>query len=229
MGSEASAESTLLNFAELGLGFGQKMVLMPDSGDRNNTFSCELIGRLGEESIIIGPPVASGILPRLSEGQRVIVRVKLAGGVALFPTTVLFVSDVPTIMVYLDYPRDIKFKQIRGAFRVNVVVPVLVHNRSSSHGGARTGKIVDISTTGARLEMFESLGAVGDDVEIKGKFRVGAIQRILSIEAVIRAKSGAGESAFYGIEFHEGDEEKLLVLMGFTFHAMAFGHLQSIR
>lgn len=229
MVQETSADSISLSVAELGLRFGQQMALLPNPGKSDRTYNCELIGCLGTESIIIGPPADTGILPQLTEGQRVIVRVKLAGGVALFPTTVLFVSDVPTVMVYLDFPREVKFKQIRGAFRVNVVVPVLVVNKTADATGTKTGKIVDISTSGARIEMFESLGGLGDDIEIKGKFQVGEIQRVLSVDAIIRAKSSTDDRLFYGIEFHEGDEEKMIILMGFTFHAMAFGHLQSIR
>lgn len=225
---EEQAEQKSLSFAELGLTFGQELALLPDPRDKDNAFACELVGRLHEQSIIIGPP-ASGVLPQMAEGQRVIVRVKLAGGVALFPTTVLFISDVPAMMVYLDYPRDIRFKQVRGACRVNVALPVLVCNRSRGSKSSVAGKIVDISTSGARLEMFEPLGDVGESIEIKGKFEVGAIQRTLSVEGVIRAKSGNATQRYYGIEFHEGDEDKLLVLMGFTFHAMAFGRLQSIR
>ena len=229
MGEHTSMEPKSLSFSELGLGFGQELHLLPNPGDKDTLFKCDLVGCLGEDSIIVGPPASTGTLPRLTEGQRIVVRAKLAGGVALFPTTVLFISDIPTMMVYLDYPRDVKFRQVRGAFRVDVALPVLVCNKSSRAGTTVAGKIVDISTSGARLEMFESLGNVGENIEIKGKFEVGSIHRILSVEAVIRARSSQGAQLFYGIEFHEGDEDKLLVLMGFTFHAMAFGHLQSIR
>ena len=230
MGEEACPESNHISFAELGLRFGQEMVLMPDPGDKAKVFDCELIGCLGDESVIIGPPVATGVLPRLVEGQRIIVRIKMAGGMALFPSTVLFVSEIPTVMVYLDYPRDVKFKQVRGAFRVSVALPVLATNKTNPQYSSIAGKVVDISTSGARLEMFEVLGKVGDEIELKGKFEVGNIKRILSIDALIRAKnSTSAERGFYGIEFHEGNEDKLLVLLGFTFHAMAFGHIQNIR
>jgi hypothetical protein len=65
-------------------------------------------------------------------------------------------------------------------------------------------------------------------VELKGKFQVGGITRVLSIQSVIRAIIPAKEGASYGVEFFEKDEDKLLVLLGFIFHSMVFGHTLSI-
>lgn len=223
-----SEEPKLQSFKELGLSFGQVLTLLPKPGEKDVVFDCELIGCLHDESIIIGPP-ESGVLPRLVEGQRVVIRTKLAGGVALFPTVVLFVSEVPTVMIYLDYPRDIKFKQVRSAFRVSVNQAVLGSNLNDSSLSAVAGRMVDISSTGARLEMFSELGIVGHEVELKGKFQVGSVQRLVSIRTVIRSRQCDNDRWFYGVEFCEGDEDKLLVLMGYTFHAMAFGQVQSVR
>lgn len=224
-----AGEAKLLSFNELGLRFGQGLDLLPNPGDKDLVFACELVGCLQEECFIVGPPAATGVLPHLVEGQRVVVRVKLAGGIALFPSTVLFVSEIPVMMVYLDYPRDIKFKQMRGAFRVDVTLPVLVSNLTDRRFLSVAGKIIDISITGARLEMFEELGTVDHEIEIKGKFQVGKIQRLLQIGAVVRARTVRDGSFIYGVEFHDGDEDKLMVLMGFTFHELAFGQIQIIR
>lgn len=222
-------EPKLVGFSELGLGFGQELSLLPNPGDKDLVFPCDLIGCLQNESLIVGPSATTGTLPRLTEGQRVIVRVMLAGGIALFPSTVLFVSDIPTVMIYLDYPRDIKFKQIRAALRVVVSLPILASNLDNSQLSGIPGRILDISTTGAGIQMFEKLGDVGQKIEMKGKFQVGEIQRLVTIKAVIRTVLKRKDEFSYGIEFHEADEEKLLVLLGYIFHAMAFGQFQSIR
>lgn len=222
-------EVKLLTFQELGLRFGHELDLLPNPGETDLIFPCELIGCLKDDCLIVGPPASSGVLPRLAEGQRVVVRVKLAGGIALFPSTVLCVSEVPVVMVFLDYPRDIKFRQVRGAFRVDVVMPVLATNQTDRRFTSVPGKIVDISLTGARLEMFEELGIVGQDIVIKGKFSLGSIQRLLQIDAVIRARSVKEKMFVYGVEFSGTDEDRIMVLMGLTFQAMAVGNLQTIR
>lgn len=228
-GGTMAEEAKLLSFEGLGLKFGQELDLLPNPGDKELFFSCELVGCMRNECLIVGPPASTGALPRLVEGQRVVVRAKLAGGIALFPSTVLFVGEVPAILVFLDYPRDVKFKQVRGALRVDVTLPVLASNTTDKRFSAVPGKIVDLSVTGARLHMFEELGNVGHEVEIKSKFQIESVQRLLQIGAVIRTRSVNDEMFSYGIEFSSGDEDKLIVLMGFTFHAIAFGQLQTIR
>jgi c-di-GMP-binding flagellar brake protein YcgR len=230
MAGAAETERKSLTFAELDLEFGREVYVIPNPADKDRIYACELVGCLAMQSIIIGPSSSTGAMPRFVDGQRIIVQVKLAGGIALFTTTVLFQSLIPTLMVYLDYPNDVRFKQVRGALRVDVALPVLVFNKTRGDSSAAiVGKIVDISITGAGLELYEPLGDVGDTVQIKGKFQVGTIQRVLSIEARIRGKGVKSEHFLYGIEFQEGDEDKLIVLMGFTYHAMAFGHIQNIR
>lgn len=222
-------EVKLLSFEELNLKFGQALDLLPNPGEKELVFPCELVGSMKNECLIVGPPPSTGVLPRLVEGQRIVVRARLAGGIALFPSTVLFVSEVPTILVFIDYPRDIKFKQVRGALRVEVTLPVLASNTTDQRFSAIPGKIVDLSITGAKLHMFEELGNVGHEVEIKGKFQIASIQRLLQIGAFIRTRSAKDGVFAYGIEFSASDEDKLIVLMGFTFHAIAFGQLQTIR
>lgn len=217
----------LVGFEELDLSFGQPLLLLPNPGEKDLLFDCLLIGCIAGECLILGPP-SSGLMPRLTEGQRVVVRIKLGHGMALFPTTVLYLTQTPTFMVYLDYPRDIKFRLVRGALRVSVALPMLASNQTNPSFGSVPGKISDISATGARLEMRSVLGNSGDRIELKGKFMVGSIERLLRINAVIRSSVTEQGINGYGVEFCEGDEEKLLVLLGYTFHALAFGQIKSI-
>lgn len=222
----AMSEPTLVNFSELDLTFGQELFILPDVNDKKLMYECVLVGCIPNECVMVTAP-ASGLFPNVEAGQRILVRIRLPSGIALFPTTVLFISEIPTLIVYVDYPRDIKFKRVRAA-RVMVALPILANNTTKPEKIGIAGKIVDISTSGARVEMFEPLGSTGDLVEIKGKFEVGGIMRILAIQSVIRAVIPSSGNPAYGIEFFEQDEDKLLVLLGFIFHAMAFGQSQLI-
>ncbi len=219
-------DPSMVNFSELGLTFGQELFILPDANDKKAMFECVMVGCIPNQCIMVTAP-ASGLFPKVAEGQRVLIRIKLPSGVALFPTTILFIGEMPTLIVYCDYPRDIKFKLVRAA-RVSVVLPILCNNLTMSGKSVITGKIVDISTSGARIDMFEPLGVAGNIVEIKGKFQVGGITRVLSIQSVIRAIIPTKEGASYGVEFFEKDEDKLLVLLGFIFHCMVFGHTLAI-
>lgn len=223
-----SDQPTTMTFEEMGLNYGKSMSLFCDPTDKNAEYECMLIGCLPGESVIIGPG-ASGVLPRLEEGQRVFVRAKLNSGVAIFPSIVLFVSEIPTIMVYLDFPEEIKFKRVRSALRVKTTLPVLGNNLDDTRFTTIAGKIVDISVVGAGLEMYEELGRPGQRIEIKGKFKLDFIQRMLTIPAVIRTCGQRDGARLYGVQFDDVEEDVLLMLFGFTYHEMAFKQIDSVR
>jgi hypothetical protein len=217
------SEPSLVSFSELELGFGYELYLIPDLNNKQQLYDCVLAGCIPEECLMVTAP-GSGLFPRVECGQRVLVRIRLPSGVALFPTTIFFLSETPTLIVYLDYPRDIKFKRVRAA-RVFVSLPVLVNNDSNDAIFGVVGKIVDVSTSGARIESSSRLGNVGDLIEVKGKFQVGSILRMLTIKCVIRAEK---PNLAYGIEFLEQDEDRLIVLFGFIYQSMAFNSAQSV-
>jgi PilZ domain len=212
------SEPSMVSFGELELGFGYELFLIPDLNNKAQVFDCVLAGCIPQECLMVTAP-ASGLFPRVECGLRVLVRIRLPSGVALFPTTVLFISETPTLIVYLDYPRDIKFK------RVQTSLPVLVNNNADEKIYAVGGTVVDISTSGARIESTQSLGAIGDTIEFKGKFLIATITRMVSIKCVIRAEK---PRFTYGVEFAEDDEDKLLILLGFIFQSLAFNNAQSV-
>lgn len=218
-----------LGFDDLNLTFGQLLEAMPENNPSKEFSPVALLGAIPGESLIISAP-SSGEFPVMEEGEKVIFRLNLSDGIAMFSSHVLFISDMPLFMVYVDYPQDLRFKKIRQASRVQVSLPVLLSNSAINGKSGIAGKITDISTMGAGLEAYESLGDAGDAIVVKGKFTIGKVQRVLSIRATIRtqSKSIAGHY-IYGVEFIDGDEDDFLVLSGFIFNAMAFGKLQKVR
>lgn len=226
---EPMSSEKLHSFDELDVKMGQTVQVLPKVAEKKEFFDVLLLGVIPGESLILGAP-ENGIFPQIEEGQSIVFRIMLADGVALFSTVVLYISEVPLFMVYVDYPKDIKFKQVRKASRVNVSLPILGANLSTGKQTGVVGRIIDISTAGAGVECYESLGSIGDEVVIKGKFEVNSIQRLLSVRAWIRArKRSVNDGYLYGLEFSGGDEDDLLVLFGYIFNAMAYGKLQQVR
>jgi len=92
--------------------------------------------------------------------------------------------------------------------------------------------IPDISATGAEIELESPAGASGDTIEIKGKFKVANIQRILSIDAPIRSVKTCtdGEAKeVYGVQFQDHDEDNMLMLFGFVLNEMMTGNTKHIK
>lgn len=222
------ADESLLSFEELDVKMGQLVEIRLPNSPSKEFFDVVLIGAIMGESLILGAP-ESGLFPNIHEGDPVVIRIRLADGVALFSTVALFISDIPLLMAFIDFPTEIKFKQVRKASRVNVTLPVLTSNTTTGEQVGIAGKLVDISTAGAGILIYEFLGDVGDEITVKGKFDVGGIQKILAINATIRSCKQIKEAFLCGIEFNNCEESDLLVLFGFIFNAMAFGRIQKIR
>ncbi len=223
------SDGETLQFDDLNLKFGQIVQFHPNPEDGADRHDCLLMGCLPGESLIVTASPETGLFPQVQEGQQVIIRVMSSNGVALFPTTVLFISEMPLYMVYLDYPQAIKFRRVRNASRVDVALPVLVSNLHKRALAGIAGKISDISVGGARLELYDNAGEVGDEIVLKGKFQVGNIQRVLALRASIANKQRVSEKSFvYGTKFNEADEEKQLILFGYIFNSMAFGNVQTV-
>ncbi len=217
-----------IDFSDLGLQLGQPLEMLVDLNQKGSICLCEVIGYLAGESLIIGPPRDSGALPLLEEGQRVAIRVKTPSGIACFQTTILFIAEIPTLMVYLDHPPKIKFRELRGAARATVSLPVLVDNLTDTQFSTIAGRIVDISKTGARLEMCDAMGAKNQLVKIKCKILIGDIERRLEIKAKVISQASRSSGYIYGVEFCDAEEEMLLILLAYVYQVMALGQLQTV-
>ncbi|WP_096086419.1 flagellar brake protein [Agaribacterium haliotis] len=223
------SSETAASFDDLNLKLGQIVQIHPDVKNPKRRYDCLLVGSLPGESILLTTSPKSDAFPELEEGQMVVIRIMSANGVALFQTRVLFISDMPVFMVYVDFPSAVQFRMVRSSSRVEIALPVLVYSLSHPSLSGVAGKISDISLGGAGLQLYDDIGAVGDMLELKGKFEVGGIQRTVKLKAEIRNKKAeASGNRLYGIRFSESDEDKLLVLFGFIFNSMAFGDVQSV-
>ncbi|VUD52626.1 hypothetical protein TDB9533_01668 [Thalassocella blandensis] len=219
----------LHTFDALDVRMGQTIQILSKPSEVKQFYDVMLIGVIPGESLILGAP-ETGDFPKIEEGHQLVFRIMMTDGIALFSSAVLYISEMPIFMVFADYPREIKFKQVRKANRVNVSLPVLTSNTTSGIQSGVAGRVIDISTFGAGLECYEHLGVIGDQVIVKGKFEVNSIQRLLSVKATIRARKRLSNDSFmYGLEFCGGDEDDLLVLFGYIFNAMAYGNIQKIR
>lgn len=214
-----------MKFEDLKLGYGYPLQLQVQVEGEVQRATSKLIGCVPDQGLLIAPPRGKA---RLRGGQKVVVRIMVGNGICLFPALIQSVVTQPMPMMQLSYPKQINFKEIRGATRVDVKVPIQALNMSSLPEKSSEGVIADISTSGARLEVSEPVGDVGDELLLKGIVNVGPIQRELDIHGVIRSRIERSTReieenlpAVYGIEFTESDEDKLLLLYAFVYSELA--------
>jgi len=204
------------------------------TGDANNStkYNCRFFGCIAGKSLLVSMPRAPQGAPRLRAGQKIAVRLMIDNGIGVFAATIEHSITTPYPMLYLSYPSNVGFKEVRGATRVSVNHSVSVTNTSELDEPFSEGIVADISTTGARLELASAIGRVGDQLEILSDVHIGRLMRTLRINAVIRSRIERSTKeidhnlpAVYGIEFIEGDEDALLVLYGYVYGEMATGHM----
>lgn len=218
-----------MKFEDLKLNYGYPLQLQTAGvAGQSERYSCRLIGCLPGRSILLSVPKHAGKLVRLKQGQKVIVRLMIDNGIGVFASLVEIQTLEPYPIMHISYPETVTFKGIRSATRVGVEQTLKVLNLTDSSQVASQGAIVDISVTGARVELALPIGKIGEEVEIEATVLVQEVKRELKLRAIIRSQVETledsrlgGLTTSYGLEFVEQDEERRLILYAFVYSQMA--------
>ena len=108
---------------------------------------CLLVGMETDQDLLVGFPIASGVLNRLHKGNRATVRCIYAGTVYGFYCNVVNHVVKPAPLVFLSYPASFEVLNLRKSERVDCFVPVL----ASVGEAAYEETILDISVDGCRF------------------------------------------------------------------------------
>lgn len=214
-----------MKFEDLKLTYGYPLQLqLNNSAGQPERFSCRLIGCMPGRSILLSVPRASGKLLRFRAGQKMVVRMMIDNGIGIFASIVEAQTAEPYPILHVSYPEQVSFKGIRGATRVNVDLAIQVKNLSAINEEMVRGVIADISISGARMELPEPIGEIGDKIRVSARVSVLDMERDLMVEAIIRSRlerstqeTDKNLPAVYGVEFTEEDEERRLLLCAYVF------------
>ena len=209
-----------IEFSKLRLTTGLSMKLEVEGGD-SKRHNINLIGYIPGRTVLVTTPLLGEHRPLLlRKDQGVIVRFFSNKSAAHICTT-------PAYYLHLAWPDRVEAGEIRKAERVLANMQVTIVNQTSTTGERGTGAIVDLSTTGARLETLQALGKPGDILLLTSKVTVGHVTRVISIESQIRAvldrRELANSAAAYGIEFKYVSDIDFLALQAFVNAQMARG------
>jgi len=217
-----------MKFEELKLNYGYPLQLQTTNlAGQPERYSCRLIGCLPGRSILVSVPKVGGKLVRFRTGQKIVVRLMVDNGIGVFVVLVDVQTADPYPILHISYPDNVSFKGIRSATRVGVDLPMALTNISTPASGAISGLISDISISGARIELTDVVGAIGDTVEIVAQVEIQSVKRELKVQGIIRSRVEATEHqdpgfpVSYGLQFTESNEEQLLILYAYVYSQMA--------
>lgn len=214
-----------MKFEDMNLTYGFPLQLQSsNSTGQPERFSCRLIGCLPGRSILLCVPKVGGKLIRFRPGQPIVIRLMVDNGIGIFTSIVEAQTSDPYPVLHIAYPENINFKGIRGATRVTIKEPATIVNLTTDSDKVRQGVLVDISISGARIEMIGRMGEIGNAMRLDLKINVAGIGRDLSVEAIIRSRVESESSianqdgaTTYGIQFTETDEDRLLLLYAYVY------------
>jgi len=217
-----------MKFEDLKLNYGYPLQIQTASvAGQTERYSCRLIGCLPGRSILLSVPKLAGKLIRFKPGQKMIVRLMIDNGIGVFASQVETQTLDPYPILHILYPDTITFKGIRGATRVSVYQDMMATNAVESISSTK-GVIVDISVTGARVDLAGSIGKIGDEIELESTILIQEVERKLKIKSIIRSQMDtpedsklAGFTTSYGLEFIEREPERRLVMYAFVYSQMA--------
>jgi c-di-GMP-binding flagellar brake protein YcgR len=191
-------------------------------------YQSTLIGLVPGRSVLVTTPLLGENRPLLLRKQQTLICRFFSHKVACaFRSQVVHLCTTPMHYLHLGWPSQVEVGAVRKSERVMANVQVSIVNQSDTSWERTYGAIVDLSTSGARLESVDPIGGIGEQILISGKVVVGHVTRLISIEATIRAELDKFElpnsTAAYGIEFKFVSDIDFLALQAFVKGQIAKG------
>lgn len=224
-----------MRFEELKLTYGYPMQLQTtNAAGQPERYTCRLIGCLPGRSILVSVPKSAGRLVRFRTGQKVVLRFMIDNGIGVFISIVDIQTTDPYPILHISYPDNVSFKGIRSATRVSVDIVAQVRNLDRAGSAALSCQVSDISITGARVDLVESLGEIGEHLELVVEVDINGIARKLVMSGIIRSRVEPAADELnetgligYGVEFLPSDEEQRLVLYAYVFGQIVFQEISA--
>ncbi|GAB1256360.1 hypothetical protein NBRC116494_08620 [Aurantivibrio plasticivorans] len=225
----------MTDFAHLHLKSGYPIQLqVPDSRGNKQRFFCKYIGCTANQYIVTSKLVTGGQIEDVSAGVTATARLMIGRGICVFPVKILMVQNDPFPVMYLSYPKQVEFKEIRNADRVEVNLPVFVRSVAKQHN-ATEGRLTDISYSGAKLELKQPVAVIGDEVYISSDFHIETLPHHINVKAKVRTrinppdKSKSSPLTILGVEFLEQEPERKVVLYAYVSYQLAQSNLPNLR
>lgn len=190
--------------------------LTPDARERS-----QLIGYIKNKAVIVSTPTVSGGARAVKIGEQLNIRLfsNECNSAIAFSSQVIHVSASPLPMLYLEYPQEIATGEVRKAVRV--VTELIATVKSGGQSSAAT--IVDLSTTGCRLECGQKLGELGTRFVLVTKVEAAGSHHIIQLNCEIKAVINEDllhTQYVYGLAFNDMKDEAKLILHAYVYYQL---------
>lgn len=179
-----------------------------------------LIGYQKNKGVIVTPPQSAGGIVMLREGQAFVGRFFSGQSAYAFSTALVKQTSVPFPHMHLAYPRDLRVQEVRKSPRIDVQMIAAIEfvDREAPQV---SGKICNLSATGAALRTRQKLGVVGDKVRLKFKISIQGQETFLSVLSEVRSinenRDDPTMPVLWGLLFIEPDNHAHFALSAYVY------------
>ena len=217
------------NFLSLNLGIGDAFLLQ-DTTASNLRYYVKLIGFLNKAGIVVSYPVKQETLLPVEDGTRFVVRGFSGRKAYEFEAEVLSAVRTPYPHLHISFPKLIEFTAMRSALRIQPKLSGWIELKDATANTVKIPAVVlDISTSGARIQAITKFGKVGDEIKVAFHLPIDNEEQVFLISAVVRnsynessqENKGGAEMATHGVEFIQPEGTVRMALQGFIYKSMA--------
>ncbi|MCD8520681.1 MAG: flagellar brake protein [Saccharospirillaceae bacterium] len=161
-----------------------------------------LLGYRAGQGIIVTTPLVNGSPMVLKLGASLAVRLFATqmNCACAFRTEITHISRAPYPHLHLAMPAALVLGEVRSSVRAKVALITSVHY-GENFAQKCSAMIKDLSLGGARLEARMLPVDIGDNIQLTAQVSVSGIERIIKLDAVVRAFSKEAGGVGVGLQF----------------------------
>lgn len=211
-----TAEQKQNRFEDLRLLPGQPLQLDFEgyTSDRDRS---SLIGYRPGQGIIVTTPLVNGTPMVLKLGTPLAVRLFATqmNCACAFRTTITHISRAPYPHLHLAMPSELVLGEVRSSVRAKVALICSVYYGDGLQQKS-SAKIRDLSLGGARLQAKTLPVTAGDEVRLTAQLSVSGIERIVTLEGVVRSVTNDNDGTQVGLQFNSISDSDRITLHAFV-------------
>jgi c-di-GMP-binding flagellar brake protein YcgR len=184
---------------------GTEVMIKIGGGDKS--VRTILVGEEPNHYLIVQAPKTEDIESKLLNGNMVNVSYLFSGKIYGFESSVLNLVVVPSHLMFLSYPRTVRYWELREQQRVKCYVPSTMKTLYQEHAGM----ILDISATGCLFSIKISngveLGNIGIGEKVSLFFVIPGLEHSFEVSGQIMNTLQKGRKFDFGIRFYNITKE----------------------
>ena len=173
-------------------------------------YGLKFIGAIKGECILLTLPFVDGKAAKMPKGQGYLIRGFDGKHAFAFTSHVIQTRFHPFPDVHFSYPVAVEHKVIRKALRVSVNLPALVIKANEQIHVT----IINLSAKGLMIDSSQSIGEIGDMINVQFEVSLEDVKANLTLPAKIRNANNLKEESgtHIGVEFENISQNDMLIL-----------------